>query len=605
MNYTVYNNVVDKATMQTIYASRLQSMFSKFARSVTLQPTSVSIQIIEEMYANAPAWSDDTGMTLVHYPESGSLLSINNLTRLKGLAIHELSHLLFTPRSLTALSKWVNANRLQTTFNILEDNRIENFMVSRMSGVKPWLVHTITAELLKPNTNIDKLLPLVWGRKYLPDNIRTTAYKAWSSTVSPETADDIARIVDNYIVLTLHDKDEIEKAQLLIRQLSTLMNDNHSSAVHSHNHSTQDSCAPQSDGSKPLGKRDVADAKKDVAEQVASQSAPDSADDSEDEGDSGSSQGKPDTAGQLKAALTEAKQQAQSAVVEDVKSTIETVKSADSVSSFNDKDEYEARHRAILPANKYHVKQEAVSAEARSMAQLFTRELVHIRSDFDPGWVRKSDQGKLNVRDYMMGANFDEAFDLWDQGHEEATDIECVILLDNSGSMRDMSTPAYEAMWAIKRSLDAVDASTTVIQYGSWGNYLYQAHEKAQVKMTTARMEGGGSTKPLNSLVKANQILRESSRAIKMMITITDGQWDNTRACDQVIATMRSSGIVTGLVFLQDSKTPEIFIRRDAVGSQMIDAHYCEAATLLTEPRRIVEFAKQLTKVSRERVLTQ
>ena len=601
MNYSIYNNVVDKTTLQTIYASRLQAMFGKFARSITLEPTNVKLQLTAEMYVNAPAWSDDTGMTLVHYPESGSLLSVNNLTRLKGLAIHELSHLLFTPRSLTALSKWVNQNRLHTAFNILEDNRIENFMVSRMSGVKPWLVHTITSELLKNNSDVTKLLPLVWGRKYLPGNVRNTAYKSWSTALSKASADEVTEIVDKYIVLTLHDKDEIETAQLLIRKLSDVLNTD-AREIRSSNHSVSDSCAPQSDGSKPLGKRDTAEAKQEVSKQVASQPDP-----TDDEGvNDGSSLGSsPSIAETLKDALTAAKQSAQAAVVDDVKATIETVKSPDSSSAFGNDEDYGKKYAEVKPAAKYHVKQEPVSAEARSMAQLFSRELVHIRSEFDPGWVRKSDQGKLNVRDYMMGADFDEAFDLWDQGHEEATDIECVILLDNSGSMRDMSTPAYEAMWAIKRALDSVDASTTVIQYGTWGNYLYQAHEKAQVKMTTARMEGGGSTNPLSSLVKANNILRESSRAIKMMIMITDGQWGNAKSCDQVIATMRASNIVTGLVFLQDPKTPEIFIRKDAAGAQMIDAHYCEAATLLTEPRKIVEFAKQLTKISRERVLAQ
>jgi len=599
MSIKIVNNVVDSNTLQTIYASRLQAMFGKFARSVTLEPTTVRIQFNKAMYSDAPAWSDDSGLTVVHHPEQGSVLSVNNLTRLKGLVIHELSHLMFTPRSRTALPKWVSEHSYGNAFNLLEDNRIENFTVSRMSGVKPWLVHTVTTELLKDNPDTSKLLPLVWGRKYLPQSVRTAALKAWGVAEGDASAKEVARIIDKYILLTLHDKEEVLAAQELIAALHALLNASGNDPISAPNHSVSNpnvSSAPASDGSKPLGKREVAEAKQDVAKQVANQEDP-------EEYESGEAT-RSETTSEVTDALKEARDSARAAVTEDVKATIETVKSPTSSASFTD-DEFNSKsgRKEIKPVSKYWLASEVVSPEARAMSQLFARELVQIRSDFDPGWVRKSDQGKLNVRDYMLGTSFDEAFDLWDHGLEEATDIECVILLDNSGSMEEMITPAYEAMWATKRAFDTIDASTTVIQYASWGNYLYQSHEKATVKMTTARREGGGSTLPYSSLVKANEILQSSARAIKMMIMITDGDWGNSKVCDQIIATMRNSGIVTGLVFLQSAQTPFWTIKKDEAGAQLIDAHCCEAAVVLTEPRGIVQFAKQLAKVSRERLL--
>lgn len=601
MSIKVVNNVVDKNKLQAIYASRLQAMFGKFARSITLAPTTVSVQFNSERYWDAPAWSTESGLVVLHDPDQGSLLSINNLTRLKGLVIHELSHLLYTPRSRTQLARTVNERNQNNAFNILEDNRIENFMVSRMSGVKPWLIHTMTTELLKDPSRADTLLPLVWGRKYLPESVRKTAYTAWSNSKDNASAKELARIIDSYIVLTLHDKDEVELAAKLVSQLHHLLYENNAQSVAPSNHAqiNPSISSPVSDGSKPVGKRDVAEAKQDIAEQIADQTDPDDMDD-----DAGS--GEPTAHGNMSdvvSALSQAQANARAAVSADIKATIETIKAPDSSASFStDTWEMPGKHD-VTPASKYWVAQESVSPEAQTMSKLFARELTHIRSEFDPGWVRKSDQGKLNVRDYMMGADFDEAFDQWDQGLEEATDIECVILLDNSGSMDTMITPAYEAMWAIKRALDSIDASTTVIQYGSWGNYLYQAHEKAMVKMTTARREGGGSTNPLSSLRKTSQILQQSTRAIKMMLMITDGQWAAVSACEQVIATLRNAGVVTGFVYLQPEDTPEIFIQRDESGTQLIDAHCCEAAVMLTEPRQIVDFARQLTKVSRERLL--
>jgi hypothetical protein len=545
----------------------------------------------------------------VHHPELGNIVSANNLVRIKGLAIHELSHLLFTPRSRTHLPKVVAQRNQGATFNILEDNRIENFMVSRMSGVKPWLVHTITTELVNNNSLTSDLLPLLWGRKYMPEPVRKSAYAAWVQKFGADSAKEVARILDEYIVLTLHDKTELETAERLVGELHRLLLDANAS-VSSPNHYKESSSAPESDGSKPLGKKETTPAKQDVEKalrQESSQQDDDDTGDTDDEDGTGSS--KPgdssgDPASDLKQQLSQAHESARDDIYKDIKSTIEAIKSPEGEASFAEDSDLKRFKREIVPASKWAVQHEHVSDEARNMANAFTRELVHIKAEFDPAWVRKSSQGRLNVREYMLGADFDEAFDLWDQGHEEATDIECVILLDNSGSMQDLITPAYEAMWATKRSLDAVDASTTVIQYGTWGNYLYQAHEKASGKMLTARREGGGSTNPLNSLIKASEILSSSSRAIKMMIVITDGQWGNSGACDQVIATMRNQGVVTGLVYLQSPDLHEVFISRDDSGNQLVDAHFCEASVMLTEPRKIVEFAKKLAKVSRERVLT-
>lgn len=603
MTITLYNHEVTSSTKQAIYASRLQASLAKFARAVTLRPVSLSIK--SDDFTPSPAWSTDTGIVLMHRPQLGNISSAANIIRLKGLAVHEIAHLMYTPRDRTHFMKWVADYNHLTAFNILEDNRIENIMVANMSGIKPWLIHTVTGELLNNLTPAEQanLLPLVWGRKYLPADVRKAAYNTWSSTAAD--AAEVADILDKYIVLNFHNKEDIATAKPLIGRLHSIMNVS-SNMPSSPNHVKDSTSAPSSQGETyTASKREIDKALKEVSEAVASDSAHEDTDTDTTEDAppavSGGDSGEPNA--NIASALRSAKASAESDVLEDVKNTIESIRDADSKTLFNEDDNIPANRRGVPRIPKYQLKYENASVDAVNNSRRFAKELQEVRAMFDPGWVRKSSQGRLNVRDYMLGTDLDEAFDLWDQGNQDVTDIECVILLDNSGSMRDMCTAAYESMWATKRALDSIGADTTVIQFGSWGEILYPSEVKATTRMLTARFNGGGSTNPLASLVKAKDILSNSSRAIKILIVITDGDWGNKIACDQVIASMRSSNVLTGLVYLEDANLHEVFKHYDDNKNRMFDAHYCEMFTHLTNPSDIVDFAKQLAKVSRERML--
>ena len=124
--FVTRNTDISAAAMQSLYASKLQLSFERFARSVTLERTNVTVKFGGPgQYMEAPAWSDDSQLTVVHPLDSGSILAAENIMRLKGLVIHELGHLVYTPRSKTDLAKYVHNDGLHNAFNILEDNRIE------------------------------------------------------------------------------------------------------------------------------------------------------------------------------------------------------------------------------------------------------------------------------------------------------------------------------------------------------------------------------------------------------------------------------------------------------------------------------------------------
>jgi hypothetical protein len=122
----------------------------------------------------------------------------------------------------------------------------------------------------------------------------------------------------------------------------------------------------------------------------------------------------------------------------------------------------------------------------------FSRELERLQANFDPAWNRYQAQGRLQAHRYLRGDDLDTIFDQWSEGLESATEIECVVLLDNSGSMNgNKSDRAYRSMYAIKKALDRINANTTVITFNSESQTLYRADEKATNVIRDAGAGGG------------------------------------------------------------------------------------------------------------------
>jgi len=585
----VQNSEVNKDTIQLLYTSKLQASFAKFVRSFTGSYTRVLIQRTSAVSMTSPAWSDDNKIHLVHTTESGSVIAMDNLIRLKGLLIHELSHVLYTPRSRTVLAQWVRANNLWNAFNILEDNRIENMMVANMSGVTPWLTHAVTKELLSDPTTLPQALPLVWGRKYLSSQIRQQALAEWPHGDGRQ----MANVIDKYIKLNLADTKTNDEAKKLIREFGALMqtsnkylpNPNHGYDVSSAPDANTANTQTKSQQDKLLNQVDKID-----------KTNSDKNTDTDETGKGGEPS--------LTDALQQASDQASDAVYEDIKTTIQGIRDLDAPTEVNLNYSDKSDRTAIKPVNPFWSKNEPPHPDAVVASRKFARELNDLRAEHDPGWLRKTETGRLNVREYMLGGDIDEIFDQWTDGNQDVTDIECVILLDNSGSMRDMIDDAYNAMWSTKRALDSIGASTTVIQFGSYGEVLYPATQKAGPSIFTSRQGGGGGTDPFYSIKHAKEILDSSHRAIKIFLIITDGQWGAASACEQVILNMRMSGTLTSLVFLSDKEweqRPWFYPQQD--GKQIIDGHKCEVVHALDNPLEIVDVAKALTKLAQRKVL--
>ena len=177
------------------------------------------------------------------------------------------------------------------------------------------------------------------------------------------------------------------------------------------------------------------------------------------------------------------------------------------------------------------------------VSKSFAKELERLRANHDPAWNKQVDSGRLNVTRYLNGDDFDTVFDEWQEGRDDVTAIEAVILLDYSGSMGGTNANnAYQSMWAIKKSLEQVNARTTVVLFDHNTKLLYGADEKAGKTIRDAGANGG--TDPEEALLYAQNVLANSEQPIKMLFMITDGHWDSAKG-EEAVRTMKQSGVLT------------------------------------------------------------
>jgi hypothetical protein len=203
----------------------------------------------------------------------------------------------------------------------------------------------------------------------------------------------------------------------------------------------------------------------------------------------------------------------------------------------------------------------------------------------------------------MTGSEPDEVFDLWDDGREDVVDIEAVILLDNSGSMSWTIEAAHDSMWAIKRSLDKIGASTTVLTFADDARMLYDSTERAQVQKKYVGTAGG--TNPKQAVDYAKYIFANSDRAIKILIVITDGVWWNSEEQDRIIHQLRRSGVITSLAFVDQASqwTDEQRARYAGDGPTQVDGHGAEIVVSLGNGNALLTLAKALVKAGIKRNL--
>jgi hypothetical protein len=627
----VVNNMLPTDTTEQRNA-RMTSVVSKFASALTARLIHVSMSTSAKNpnhMRHIEAWSDAENIWF-NEDEMGDLTDPDSIIAVKGISLHEVGHILFTPRSSSNLVKWVKNNEYNIAFNILEDQRLEVFLDAKYSNVKHWFTASITQMLLKDTNSIPYAYPLIHGRTFLPDDLRKVIKDAF---VDQSIVAEIGSIIDDYTILNLSNSAHIPLAMQLIERLHKLLKINTNEPVRPPS-PTGGTCghpgAKSSDKSKTTNKAGqdrIID--KIVKKRNAQPTNPDG--DQEAEGDPeptgsnggcgpkvpGKSPGQPgNQPGQPGQPGQPQDDTSSSAGTGHIDNAVNNIKKHnnqikellrddvnDLIAQFNGDPQLSSKYVA-KPEKGYHMQLAAVPADVVAQVKSFANQLSLIKADFDPGWNRKVEVGRLNVQRYATGVDADECFDQWDNGRDDVTDIEAVILLDVSGSMSWTRDSAFDSTWAIKRSLDKIDASTTVVTFDNDAKLLYSADERAK-PMKKITSDSGG-TEPEDALKYAKYVLANSTRAIKILITITDGEWYGKEG-DKIIADLRRNGVITSLGFIDEYRQyGEEFMqrRREAGEKRTINGHNSEIVVPLEDGSSLLTLAKAIVRLAIKRNLS-
>ena len=637
---------------------RMVQVIQSFSSSFTLRPVSVKLTRV----GSAPAFSDTNR---IWFQENlvADLTTKQGVASLKGLTLHEISHILLSPRVGSEFRDWVIERDLSKAWNALEDQRIESQLIALYPSIRDWFEATMNHYLLATPHHYQMAFPLIHGRKYLDKNVRKIARDMF---LYPDRVAELEDIIDQFRALNMSNPADTEVGKDLVARYHELTKD--LTMDNPHGHDVRSDTEHTTDiNSKPLSSKKQKDASENVEEDDSpyddvnpddsddedwddededdwdsdedtdsgeGDDSDDEDDDSDDEADSDSddegednsdsdsddeSEGEDDSdsdsddesEGEADSddgaddhttdTNTESKNPSSDEELEALEKELQDAlqnKLDESLERLDDKlnNDIDIYNGDILlegerlpdPAHYKYAEQQPVSPEAVDGAEAFASELRRLRADFDPAWHRRVDTGRINPSRWEQGCEFDEAFDRYENGRADATDIEAVVLLDVSGSMSGQIRQASESMWAIKRALDVINATTSVVGYSDSDMMIYSPDERAGDRMTYVGVHG--STNPTKSLQYAQGLLANSNRAIKLLIVITDGEWDasSLERSEQSIREMRDGGVLTSLAWLANYNLD--LQEKNLHGAEIV-SHVRNASDLVHLGRSLVQVA--------------
>jgi von Willebrand factor type A domain len=575
----------------TQFMGRVNSAFT--FRKVTVR--------VENSPIEAPAYSGASQVTF-NSRLLGDLSTPKEIAGIKGLDLHEVSHILYTPREGSDIFEFVRENKLFMAYNALEDQRIETLFTSKYPSTIDWFTATILIHFVDNKKAFITSYPLLRGRRYLPTELRAKSRNAYPHQ---DQIDEISQIIDEYRLLIF--PVDTEKGKDLIRRFNDLLpkdvgghggeggegegeegeqgtNTGRTINVRIKDpfgHSDRPHEGIESDvNSRPVNPKkqerdrknaqdrdyeddvDLANDLKDLDVEINPATGSDAGDEAGDEIDT-----------MMSDLLDEILNDKD--VASEINDILRQISGLPSLATNSSTEPAKAHYGSITPdANTFQA----------SLA--FGRELERIRADFDPAWEKYESQGRLHAHRYLRGDDLDTVFDRWIEGKDDVTEIECVILLDNSGSMSgSKATNSYRAMYAIKRAFDRINANCTVITFNDDVSTLYRASDKAGATIRDART--GGGTVPDKAIQYATKLLAETEKPIRIFFAITDGEWSGqTDLNHEAINRLSRAGVLTALAYIPDLNQQ----------ITQIDAHGCEIAKAIKNPLDLIGMARSITR---------
>lgn len=574
------------------HVTKLQSVSSVYSKADTII-TGDKVQVSVDMVGQVDTTAYNDGKEITFNASLLETLDDNTITSLHGFNYHEVAHILFTPRAGSELGKWVSENKVRRAFNILEDSRIERLLISKYPSVRLYLEACITDYLLKGNPKEwADYFYLTTGRKYLDLELRQELADRFVRRHGVEIAQDLARITHEYRVLSL--PSDKEKAKVLILELTKYVgfDDVQSGYVTwKGGHETreiQDKGRPTSNREQ----KELQDRAEQMEKGVGTETLKPPTENHSDNSVSVDNEGDIELAQQ--AEYNEADNRLRDKLNNRKDSIIKNEQVKGGTAEIRNAIGNGEQGATMRQAN---YTDKSVSVESLNVAEQFSHELERLRIENDPMWRLEQPQGRLNVaRSIHADINdIDRLFDKWDIGNDNR-DIEAVILLDNSGSMSFHMSNALTATWVIKKALETIDAKVSVYRFNNDGRLLYSADDKA--RPNEYRYIGStGGTNPYTCLIEAERILSASDRAIKLLFVVSDGGWDNSERCDDVMARIgsiegsKTISVLLGSFSYYERERGRAYVEQELMPQYRHNAHIFH---LITEPKDLIGVARKV-----------
>ena len=517
-------------------ANRLNAISGVYQRADRIiSGDEVEVNIVNDPDMDTQAQNDGKVITfnanLIEDLDSDTILSLH------GLNYHELAHLLYSPRQGSDLGKYCKDNKTVRALQMLEEARVETLIANKYPVTKLFLEASLTAYVLKTNPNEwGHHFAVVTGRKYLPLELRQVVADKFIAMYGTDLAQEVHSIIHSYRSLVF--PTDFDKAKELVVRMANLIGydneDNKKPMWGGHGEGTPMLSRGRPENAKEQARlQDKDKSNANPTEKVEASTGVGGEDGTYDGEDKDFTEQDKVIAEKLTERVSQIKRD--EFVQREVKETRKAIANSDEMRT------------AMKPATFYD---QLPSSTAISLARRFGTELERIVRDNDPAWNRFLPSGKLNIsRSMNPDINaIDKMFDVWDTGNDK-TDIEAVILMDNSSSMGGTMRSVSENAWIIKRGIESIQGSVTVYTFNHESKLVYAKEEKAKAK-AYRYMQASGSTNPIRGLIEAERLLTTSKKSLKLAFIITDGEWESAEECDSIIKSLNDKGIVTCVVYI-------------------------------------------------------
>jgi len=587
--------------------SRLDSIGNTYEKAdKIITGDDITVTVVNSPEMKVPATNNGREITfnadLIKELDTESIVSLN------GINYHELAHLLFSPRLGSALGQYVTKNNMKRAFNMLEEARIETLLVAKYPATRPFLEANVIEYVLQAEDMADNF-PQITGRRYIDLETRQMIADSFVEKYGIDIANTINSIVNEYRSLSF--PKDFTRGMELISEYTNLVGSDLEPPK------KPDGTQGGSDGGCNHNDRDVPQKGRPASakEQTRLQEKQDGKGEvirpiqkslNKGEGDSKGVQLANGVGGD--SSDMNVKEQTYSSTDSDIAKQLKE-RMKDITNDERVKNEVREVRKAITGNDEVRGTLRGVSSfdldvssEGGIFARRFGQELERLVRDSDPYWDRFLPSGKLNVsRTMTPDVNaIGQMFDLWETGSDN-TDIESVILLDNSGSMGGYMTKVCEYAWIIKRGIEYIDGSVTVFNFNSDSELLYDKKDKAKPRKFRS-IYSRGSTNPLKALIESERILSTTDKKVKIAFIVTDGEWEQTEACDEIIARLNRKGVITCVVYMGDYRGVHELLGMAKKGDEYAVTaikkltHKAKMFHAVTKPKDILGIATDLVK---------